>query len=297
MKFAIVVCSIPGYLHSECFREIAETLHYGLEKLGLDSCISDSNFIEDRQHIILGAHLKISDSKIPEFPSGSIIYNLEQLENNTELWISGYLSLMRRYTVWDYSHENRKYLRSLGISVENILPISYYPGLESITHQAEKDIDILFVGSTNPRREAMIAVMRAMGLEVVTLFGYYGSQRNVFISRAKILLNVHLYEAKILEMVRISFYLANKCCVISERSASLNVDKEWSKGVAFGSYNELPLLAESLCNDNFKRDALARRGHEFIKQRKIEITLRDALHMSNKNSYHRISALTHGGFL
>jgi hypothetical protein len=284
MKFAIVICSIPGYVHSECFTEIAETLHYGLEKLGLDSCISDGNFIEDRQHIILGAHLLISYAKIPELPPGSILYNLEQLEDNKELWLSGYLSLMRRCTVWDYSHENSKYLRSLGINVENILPISYYPGLERIKHQTEKDIDVLFIGSINPRREAMIAVMRAMGLEVTTLFGYYGYQRNVFISRAKILLNVHLYEAKILEMVRISFYLANNCCVISERSASLNVDNEWSKGVAFGSYNELPLLAENLCNDNVKRRALARRGHTLIKQRKIEITLRDALIMLNKNS-------------
>lgn len=283
MKFAIVICSIPGYIHSECFREIAETVHYGLEKLGLDSCISDGNFIEGRQHIILGAHLLMSYATLPELPPGSILYNLEQLENNTELWVSGYLSLMRQYTVWDYSHENRKYLRSLGINVENILPISYYPGLESIQYRAEKDIDVLFIGSINPRREAMIAVMRAMGLEVVTLFGCYGYQRNVFISRAKILLNVHLYEAKILELVRISFYLANKCCVISERSASLKVDQEWSEGVAFGSYNELPLLAESLCKDNVKRRALARIGHTLIKKRKIEITLRDALFMSNKN--------------
>ena len=281
MKFAIVICSIPGYVHSECFREIAETVHYGLEKLGLDSCITDGNFIEDRQHIILGAHLLISYSKIPELPPGSILYNLEQLEDNRELWVSAYLSLMRRYTVWDYSPENRKYLRSLGINVEHILPISYYPGLECIKHQAEKDIDVLFIGSINPRREAMIAVMRAMGLEVVTLFGYYGSQRDVFISRAKILLNVHLYEAKILEMVRISFYLANKCCVISERSASLNVDKEWSEGVAFGSYNELPILALSLCNDNVKRRTFARRGYTFIKRRKIEITLQDFRKMSN----------------
>lgn len=279
MKFAVVICSIPGYVHSECFREIAETVHYGLEKLGLDSCITDGNFIEDRQHIILGAHLLISYSKIPELPPGSILYNLEQLEDNRELWVSAYLSLMRRYTVWDYSHENRKYLHSLGINVEHILPISYYPGLESIKHQAEKDIDVLFIGSINPRREAMIAVMRAMGLEVVTLFGYYGSQRNVFISRAKILLNIHLYEAKILEMVRISFYLANKCCVISERSASLNVDKEWSKGVVFGSYNELPSLAVSLCKDNVKRRELASRGYTFIKRRKIEITLQDFRNM------------------
>jgi len=169
----------------------------------------------------------------------------------------------------------------LGISVKAIVPISYSPVLQIIKQQREKDIDVLFIGSVNPRRKAVFSSMRALGLEVVTLFGCYGAERNGFISRAKVLLNVHLYEAKILEMVRISFYLANKCCVLSEESSLPKVDKEWGEGVVFGKYHALPSVADSLIKDDIKRRAVARRGLSFIKKRKIELALRDSLHTLN----------------
>ena len=88
--------------------------------------------------------------------------------------------------------------------------------------------------------------MTQLGLKVIHLFGSYGKSRDEFIGRAKLLLNMHLYEAKILEVVRISYYLANKCAVLSEFSSNRKDDAQYEGGIVFGEYNDLPSLAYSL---------------------------------------------------
>ena len=58
---------------------------------------------------------------------------------------------------------------------------------------AEKDIDILFYGLMNQRRQDIIDALKQQGLNVCVANGIWGNKLNSFIARSKILLNIHYY--------------------------------------------------------------------------------------------------------
>uniref|UniRef100_UPI001BD69488 hypothetical protein n=1 Tax=Caballeronia sp. dw_19 TaxID=2719791 RepID=UPI001BD69488 len=218
MKFAVTVISPPGYIHSAAFHEIAETFYYGLRSLGHDCVLTAESQLAGRQHIVLGSNL------LPTFPQpfapDAILYNLEQVQHGSS-WISpALIELFRRHVVWDYSEQNVTRLAELGVHVSRLVPIGYASELTRIVRAAEPDIDVLFFGSMGPRRQAVIDQMRRVGLKVEAVFGVYGQERDALIGRARLVLNVHHYDAKVLEMVRISYLLANRCCVLSEYSSN-----------------------------------------------------------------------------
>jgi hypothetical protein len=98
---------------------------------------------------------------------------------------------------------------------------------------------VLFYGSINERRWHIIQSLKAHGVRTETVFGVYGNERDKLIARSKILLNVHFYEAKVFEVVRVSYLLANQRFVISERGANLLEEDTFSGGVVFADYNDL----------------------------------------------------------
>jgi hypothetical protein len=276
-KFSVLIVSPPSYAHSECFREVAETLNAGLIGLGYQSTVTDK-IIPGTRTIVLGSNLLAAYPNYASLvPQGSIIYNLEQLENNQFWRSSQFFALVRRFTVWDYATENCSVFRKHGIAVQQILPISYHEVLSRIQRSALQDIDVLFIGSMNERRHAIMNRMRHAGLNAIALFGKYGKERDAYIARSKLLLNMHFHPAKILEQVRVSYYLANKIPVLSESSADKNTDSEWSRGVYFSEYENLTRSAILLCQDETQRSELGNRGFDFIKTRPITHHLRTAL--------------------
>ena len=116
-----------------------------------------------------------------------------------------------------------------------------------------------------------------MGLNVSAIYGVFGEQRNEMIARSKVILNHHFFETKILEMVRISFLLANRCAVLSEKSSNQTEDSMWSSGICFSEYSNLPMTAQGLINNDSKRILLSETGFKMIRERKIEDYLKIAL--------------------
>lgn len=275
MKFAVTVVSPPTYPHSGVFGEIAEALHYSLLALGYDSVLTTEGNLPERQHIVLGSNL-LFNYALPLAPD-AILYNLEQVQRGSD-WISPQLiNLFRRYTVWDYSEQNAAALATLGIPVAKVVPIGYARELTRIVPASEPDIDVLFFGSMCPRRMETVNAMRALGLHVETVFGVYGAQRDALVARSKLILNVHFYEAKVLEMVRISYLLANGCAVVSEHSSDPAEDASLASGIAFGDHHELPRIARALIDAPQERARLAQRGFELMRSRSLADYLRIAL--------------------
>lgn len=268
MNFAVTIVSPPGYPHSVAFREVAETLHAGLGKLSHDSIITTDGTLPGRRHIVLGSNL-LARHPLPLAPD-AIFYNLEQVRDN-RAWISPeLLELFRRHPVWDYAPDNAVALAELGVTPAAILPIGYAPVLTRIRKAEEPDIDVLFFGSMNPRRRAILERMQERGLRVAGVFGVYGARRDELIGRSKLMLNAHYYAAKVLEIVRISYYLANRCTVLSEPSANPDDDAAFEGGVVFGAAETLPDLAVELCRDEARRQAIAERGFALMSARRIE---------------------------
>ncbi len=216
-KYRVCIIVPKGNPHAACFTEVALLLEHTFLSIGVSCDIALNDLADDRINIILGANLLDPDSFSPT--ARFIIYQLEQL-SDTEGWYSDTrLRLFQRaHAVWDYSIENIKFLNEHSITAEH-LPIGYHPALERIQMAENRDIDVLFFGSRNERRNAILERVHAAGIPVKALFGVYGKDRDAFIARSNIILNIHFYSANIFESVRISYLLNNRSFVVSEESS------------------------------------------------------------------------------
>lgn len=277
MRFAVAVVSPPGYAHSEIFREVAEGLHYALLALGHDSVLTDRFDLDGRRTIVLQPQLLAHYGLLP--PKNTILYNLEQVGDDST-WMKPLIpELFRRFPVWDYSQANIAELAIRQVCRPTHVPIGYVPELTRIP-PAPEDVDVLFYGSLNDRRLAVLDGLRARGLRVKSLFGVYGARRDAWIARSKIVLNVHQWEAKVFEIVRVSYLLANKRAVVSERGANPAEERDLESGVAFAEYAQLVDLCVELLADEGAYRELGERGYQAFSARSQADTLRRALSAS-----------------
>jgi hypothetical protein len=264
MRFAVSIITPPNYVHSEAFREVAETVHCGLLGLGHDSILTTQTDAPDRRHIILGSNL-LPVYPVP-VPADSILYNLEQVFPGAP-WLSPkLLDLFRQYAVWYYSRRNIEQLETLGIAKVKHLPIGYVPQLARIP-QCDEEIDVLFVGSINERRKRILLQLRERGINVNADFGVYGAERDRLISRSRLVLNMHYYEGKVFEIVRVSYLLANRRFVVSERGRDSEEESAFANGVAFADYDGLVDACAVYLQRADERRRIADLGFEIMSRR------------------------------
>jgi hypothetical protein len=275
MRFAVAVVAPPGREHSECFREVAQTLHHGLLALGHDSVETNRFDLDDRHTIVLQPML------IPwcnlEPPKNPILYNLEIVFDGSQWMTPELLELFRRYPVWDYSQTNIERLAARHMPRPTHVPIGYVPELTRITPVAE-DIDVLFYGSNNvPRRRVVLDALRARGLQVKELFGVYGASRDAWIARSKVVISIHQFDAQVFEIVRCSYLLANGRAVVCERGADPEDEHDLESGIAFAEYDDLVDRCVELCRDDRARRELGERGYQAFSARSEAAILGRAL--------------------
>lgn len=277
-KFQVTLIRPQGYLHTEAFREIAETLQFGLRSLGHTATIAENVIDRNATNLLLGAHL-LSPSDARLLPPGSIIYNLEQL-GGPQLQ-PAYYELARRHQIWDYDPRNIEKWKSLGCASTPVhVPIGYVPELTRITPAPTQDIDLLFYGSLNERRNRILNLLRDCGLKVHAVFGVYGRERDELIARSKIVLNVHFYEAKVFEIVRVSYLLANSKAVVTECSADTAMEPGLKDCILALPYDRLVEGCCSLLQNDDERRKLQTRGFHWLSQRKESLILNNALQPS-----------------
>lgn len=236
-SYRVCIIMPKGYIHSLCFQEIALLLKYSLNSIGISCDIRFNRLADDRINIILGYHLLRFDKSLLGYRY--VPYQLEQLSSlkqryEEEGWY--FENIMRilknAHEVWDYSRENIDFFKGLDI-YPRYLPVGYHERLERIAHKPDKDIDILFYGSIEERRRAILDSLKG---RVKVLFGVYGKKRDRFIARSRIILNIHHYSTEILEVVRISYLLNNGCFIVSETSS---INPYQSTGMCMVSYENL----------------------------------------------------------
>ena len=206
------------YRGSFVFRELVFLLRSALRSLGHDCVIKPNSLDENRTNIVIGYHLLRHGEYLSRYRY--IPYQLEQLAAEGG-WYSenGLRVLEGAAAVWDYSEQNIGFLAEKGVAAAH-LPVGYHADLEVVPKGVEKDIDILFYGSLNARRQAILDRLgKIPGARVATATGVFGKERDELIARARIVLNMHYYETAILEQPRVSFLLNNGCFVVNEESA------------------------------------------------------------------------------
>ncbi len=260
-QYQITVIQPGDYNHSSCFREVALSLQSGLRACGHSASTHFNTFDPRAVNIVLGAHL-LTPQQARSIPTGSIIYNLEQI-GGAKL-PPGFYELASRYQIWDYSPLNIEQWRKINcVSSPVLAEIGYAPELRSIKRREEEDIDVLFYGSVNDRRAQVLRKLESAGLNVCSVFGVYGDARDELIARSRIVLNVHFYETQVFEIVRVSYLLANSKAVVTEHSPDLG---SLRNAVAAFPYDSLAEGCLSLLRDEARRHALESKAFELFSQ-------------------------------
>jgi hypothetical protein len=268
VQFAVTVLRPSGYQHWEAFKEVATTVHVALLRLGHDSVLTHDPWLPGRRHIVFGSNL-LSGHPNPTdlFPEDYIMYNLDQVSPDSPWITPALLDLFRKHTTWDYSARNIAEFERLGVGGIHHVPIGYVPELEQVQTVAEEDIDVLFIGSLNERRLAPIRHLASEGLNAVAQFGLYGKARDALLARAKIVLNVHFYEAKVFEIVRVSYLLANGRFVVSEHGSDTGEEAQYAAGLAFTDYSKLADTCRHYIQRADERRARAEAGRALMRSK------------------------------
>ena len=268
MQFRIVIISPPGFEHAAAFTEVAETLAYGFKALGHQASIATNAFQPEAVNVVLGSHM-LPAEVIAQLPPETVVYNLEQVEDEMFQWAPRLKDIFARFEIWDYSRRNMERLTSQGLASRiHHLPIGTMPELSRITPAPSQDIDVLFYGVVSERRRVILKAIQDSGLNVAAVFGCYGAARDALIARSKLVLTLHKHEAQVFEVVRVSYLLANRKAVVAEITQTTAIDPDLAHAVAGGAPDALPALCQRLVADPAERRALEERGYTAMTARK-----------------------------
>ena len=271
--YSIWIVSPQGYLHSRCFEEVALALHEAFGELGYDAPIVTDAARAEGQTIALGVNLLRPGAYIPP---NCILYNLEQISADSPWLRMEYVDLLQRYRVWDYSAKNVAALNTAGIGA-SLCELGYMPGLSRIQRAQDQDIDVVFVGSMNSRRRRILEDLQDHNKKVTGAFNIYGAERDALYARAKLVINIHYYEAKLFEIVRCSYLFANRICVVSESGRDSEIENRYRGGVAFAPYEGLVDACLRLLDDDQARHAIEDRAFKTFSAQSQTGFLRSAL--------------------
>ena len=254
----------PGYQHSFCLLELSELLAFSLQDLGYDTTFRINDIDTNRRNIIVGCHL-VDVDLMPQMPESSIMINSEQIYDQDPFeWNKNIFEWAGNFETWDYSPRNVEAFAQRGLPDVKLFKIGHSSRLTRIEKSPEPDIDVLFYGSMTDRREVVFEQIRQRGLNLTTLFAVYGAERDEYIARAKVVLNLHNHAAEIFEVVRVHYLLSNAVAVVSEVNSSTSVPDFYAEAVAGVPYESLADECARLATDADARRARQQLGYEVI---------------------------------
>ena len=260
------------------FRNITDSLFIYLRENRIKCILSENlDYESENLYIFIGIN-----NLIKEYPRTYIIYQFEQTDsyyyneqNEKEynyIFNDSYLNILKNaYQVWDYSLQNKSWLEK-NLNLNNIIhvPVCFSHSLsKKIIQSQQKDIDILFFGSLNPKRKKILeGIQKYSHLSIIIRNNdCWGEELDVLIGRSKIILNIHYYENAILEMHRLSYLLNNKCFVISERVSDKKMVEIFSPGLIMCPYNKIiENCIDWLNKDSNQRQKISDIGYQILKK-------------------------------
>lgn len=277
-QVTIVTITPDGNPHSAAFDDLTLGFEGALRSQGVDVQRKTNALGNSGINLLLGAHLIDSQELADRVPWNTVIINLEQVAGFDVRSRPIYLSLLNRLAVWDYSVRNIDELRRLtGSRYVRHCSIGYTPEMTRDLPPSEQTTDVLFYGSINPRRQAVLAGLMAAGLNVKHLFSVYGDARDRAIAEAKVVLNVHFYQDSIHEIVRTSYLLANRKAVVSECGPRTEIDEDIKGAMLAVPYDDIVRSCVALVRDEPRRRELERRAFEVFAKRDQARILRETI--------------------
>jgi len=183
---------------SRAFDDWHDFLYYSLRANGIDCDIHQDSWPAEGVPLFLGYSQLPDDTKLKP----CIIVQTEVIADGAVFGHTGTrdaaLEILRRAeAVWDFDEGNIEQLKALDINAVHV-PLGYVPEMRRYEQAAVKDIDFLFYGSRNERRDRILCELESYGKNVVCDLvpqGPYGPQRDAMIARAKVMPYMYFYEA------------------------------------------------------------------------------------------------------
>jgi len=275
-QFNILVVRPPdGTSFYHAYAGMAALLAAALKRLGFPTRFGDNELVRDATNIVLGAH-SLEPQLADALPAETIIYNSEMVLPSSP-FLPALEPFVRRFQTWDYSERNVRAWRELGISdrVRWLRP-GYVPEATTVDPATPTDIDALFYGLVNARRRTILDALARRNVRTYVLHGSYGAERDAYIARARIVLNIHATPEAVFEMPRAIHALANRRALVSESTDDDSI-ADLVDGMAIANAAELPDLCRTLLDDDQRRSQLAQRGFELFSRRDFTATVREAL--------------------
>lgn len=191
------------HLHAACFDEISAAV---------DQLLAAAN---DPRFVVFNAH---------SFPDrvtrGAIIYNFE----NVDVQVSG--DAFIEHEIWDFSARNATRWRDRRRAVHHV-PAGHHSSMERFEPLPwmDRDIDVVFTGCMNARRQRVLDTLASHGLRTMVLSTAYGPERDKTLVRAKLAINMLYYEDGTFAVLRTAHCAANSIPVVSEAA---NEAPEWA---------------------------------------------------------------------
>lgn len=263
-RFCIWIVSPEGLIWSHVFDEVALGLQHAFGELGYDvPIVTDAKDIQGTA-LVLGANLAAMHDM--PLPPDAIIYNLEQVHEKSR-WFGGdtrYLELLKRHAVWDFSRVNKQALEDMGVGPVVLCPVGYAPVLTK-KRSGREDAEVLFIGGAAPRRLKVLDDLKRMGVRPQVVYKVFGEERDQWMMRGKVHLNMHKEPAELFEIVRVSYLLANRCFVVSERGRDVSLEQPLEGGLVFAPYEKLPETCMQYLVKPQERRAIAEAGFDAIR--------------------------------
>jgi hypothetical protein len=258
--------------------EVIQSIEWGLKELGHSVTYALNNFDPKSINIVFGAQVLPIDL-LEKLPGNTIVYNFEQMRGLSKDQIRPEVHFYsNKFQVWDYSPPNLQTWELLGAKNVQVVPVAYAPILTRIPKPHIQDIDVLIYGLTGQKRLEIFHQLSNAGISTIFASGFYGEARDQLIARSKIVLNINLYDfARIFEIVRVSYLLANKKAVIATVDPNTYIEPEFLEAANFVSSDKVVETCIHFLESDIERNALEQRGLNAFAQRDIRIVLTAAL--------------------
>jgi len=274
--FNVMLVRPQDFIHHDGYSGSARQLCSGLRRLGYPARVAENEIVWDATNILVGVQ-NLEPELIETLPANTIVYNVEMMVTGSP-FLPALSAFIRRFETWDYSAANVAAWRAAGVSDRvRLLRPGYLPEDTAIDPAAPCDIDALFYGSINWRRDAILRDIARAGVRLQVALNIYGAARNALIARSKLIVNIHSREDSVLEFARISHALANHKLLVTEAGHPGDVDADLSEALVIGSASELGGICRALLEDEPRRVALAERGFAIYSRRDFAESLREVL--------------------
>ena len=221
---------LPFQLYRECLTKvIKEVYNISIE------LIYDFKLLQNNTDTIIICNItSINDELLDileKYNSKKIIINTEYYENFNISKYFDFINNKPNFYLFEYNILNINYIKNTNKNIDyHFIPLCYDSFLEDYYNSRivkknynEKDIDILFFGSINKRRENILNSLKRK--YKLAIYKKYSNNSNTelcnLIERSKIVLNIMYYDNNIIfDYYRNSFILSTRTLLITEKSSS-----------------------------------------------------------------------------